>query len=177
MVERTGAVRDNFAPSLALVLAHEGGRVDDPRDPGGRTNRGVIQRVYDDWRGKHGLPLRDVWDIDPPEVEAIYRQNYWYPVRGDQLPPGIDYATFDFAVNSGVVRAARTLQRAAGVTVDGMIGPVTLAAVRAADPDRLVDALCSERQRFLEGLPTFARFGRGWTRRVAEVEANAKAMA
>jgi lysozyme family protein len=170
-------VRDTFPAALANVLAHEGGRIDDPQDPGGRTNRGVTQRVYDDWRAASGLPKRDVWDMDPPETEAIYRQLYWHPIRGDDLPPGVDYAVFDFAVNSGVKRAARFLQNAAGVVADGVIGPQTLNAVRGIPPMLLIRAVCDARLDFLRHLETFDRFGRGWTARVKEVQAQAEALA
>lgn len=170
-------MRDNFASSLAAVLQHEGGRVDDPRDPGGRTNKGITQRVYDDWRGEQGLPRRDVWTIVQPEVEAIYRMLYWNAIRGDELPSGVDYATFDFAVNSGVNRAIRTLQRAVGVQDDGKLGPITLEAVDNKPACETIAALCAARLSFLGDLPTFPRFGKGWSARVGEVGLTATEMA
>lgn len=170
-------MKENFAAALAAVLTHEGGRVDDPQDPGGRTAFGVTQRVYDEARRDSGLPPRDVWKIGQDEVAAIYRSRYWDAVKGDALPAGVDYAVFDFAVNSGVARASRFLQRVVGVAEDGKIGPVTLAAVRARDANALVADLCCARQAFLQALPTFARFGRGWSRRCAEVQAAAQRLA
>ena len=166
----------DFAVSLAHVLASEGGYVDDPKDPGGRTNEGITQHVYDNWRLAKGLPTRSVATIDPNEVEAIYRGLYWSAVAGDQLPAGVDYATFDYAVNSGAHRAACALQNAVGVPADGQIGPATLAAANAADPRRVINAVCSARQAFLESLPTFAHFGNGWSHRVASVEQVARGM-
>ena len=170
-------MKENFAPSLAAVLIHEGGFVNDPLDPGGATNRGVTQAVYDDWRINERLVPRSVRFINDYEVATIYRNRYWNPVKGDDLPSGLDYCLFDFAVNSGTNRAARYLQRAAGVLDDGKIGPITLAAVNAKGAECLIGAVCSARQAFLEQLPTFARFGRGWTTRVAEVRAKAEEMA
>jgi lysozyme family protein len=170
-------VRENFAPSLARVLQSEGGKVDDPQDPGGRTAFGITQRVYDDWRGQQGLPKHDVWTIRQSEIEAIYRMNYWNTVRADELPAGVDYAVFDFAVNSGVNRAARYLQRAVGVADDGKIGPMTLAAVKAKPACETIAAISAARLNFLGQLPTFARFGRGWTARVADVGLHAAEMA
>ena len=167
----------NFAASLAAVLVHEGGFVDDPRDPGGATQKGVTQAVYDDWRQGHELPKQSVRLLSQFELEAIYRKLYWDAIQGDQLPLGVDYCTFDFAVNSGVKRAARYLQRAAGVADDGQIGPMTLAAVNAKPADELIDAVCDARLAFLEQLGTFGHFGRGWTTRVNEVRAMAKGMA
>lgn len=170
-------MKDNFAPSLALVLQHEGGKVDDPQDPGGRTAYGITQRVYDDWRGEQGLPVRDVWFIVEPEIEAIYRMLYWNACRCDELPAGVDYAILDLAVNSGVNRAARFLQRAVGVPDDGKIGPVTLAAVNAKPPCQTITAITQARLAFLTQLTLFPRYGKGWTARVGDVGAKAAEMA
>lgn len=170
-------MKDNFAPSLALVLVHEGGFVDDPHDPGGRTNRGVTQAVYDDWRRGEGLAPRDVKLLNGYEVGAIYKRRYWDAVKGDALPIGVDYCLFDFAVNSGVNRAARYLQHVAGVAEDGQIGPVTLAALERLNPADVIEQVCVARLNFLKQLSTFDLFGRGWTTRVEDVAAKAKEMA
>lgn len=170
-------MRDNFAPSLAAVLRSEGGFVNDPRDPGGATDEGVTQTVYDDWRTDQGLAQRSVRDIDQAEVEAIYRKLYWDVIQGDGLPFGVDYCTFDFAVNSGVNRAARFLQRGSGAVEDGHIGPASVATAKAIPPATLIDRICDARLAFLKCLPIFDRFGHGWTSRVEEVRARAKDMA
>lgn len=159
----------NFRPSLALVLAHEGGYVNHPRDPGGATNRGVTQAVYDAYRKYHGQKQRSVKYILDSEVSEIYNKNYWRLVRGDSLPCGLDYAVFDFAVNSGVSRATRYLQRLVGVADDGVIGVITLNAVEAAnkaDPVGLISKYCANRLAFVRSLSTFDVFGKGWTRRI-----------
>ncbi|MFC0283061.1 glycoside hydrolase family 108 protein [Camelimonas abortus] len=163
--------------ALARVLAYEGGSVDDPRDPGGRTSRGVTQRVYDAWRRGRGLPARDVFRISAAEARAIYIEQYWRAVRADDLPAGVDFAVFDAAVNSGPTQAAKWLQRALGVRVDGVVGQVTIAAARAhPDKARLVSDICRRRMTFLKQLKTWGRFGRGWSRRVSDVERQAIAM-
>lgn len=165
----------NFPQSLSYVLENEGGYVNHPADPGGATNKGVTQAVYDDWRAARGIMKQSVRLIAPPEVSAIYRKQYWDAVSGDKLPSGLDYAVFDFAVNSGVNRAARYLQKCLGfATQDGKIGPQTLGAIK--DPGALIDALCDRRRAFLQQLPTFGHFGKGWMRRVDQVEARAKGM-
>jgi lysozyme family protein len=166
--------RDRFPACLAETLRWEGGYSDHPRDPGGPTMAGVIQRVYDAWRDQMGLERRHVREIERRELEAIYRQNYWRAVRGDELPPGVDLVVWDFGVNSGPGRAIRALQACVGVTVDGHLGAGTLAAVRAADPDALVSALMAERRRFLRQIKTFPTFGKGWLRRCDGVEATAR---
>jgi lysozyme family protein len=159
----------SFKQSLALVLAHEGGFVNNPRDPGGATNCGVTQAVYDAYRKLHGLALRSVRQIDPMETKDIYISQYWRRIRGDELPAGIDYAVFDFAVNSGVSRAIRYLQRQLGVDDDGSLGNVSIEAVFAAtrkDEEMFVIEYCANRVAFLRSLATFPDFGKGWVRRV-----------
>lgn len=170
-------MRDNFPAALAAVLEHEGGFVNNPRDPGGATNRGVTQEVYDDWRVSQALAKRGVRAINDYETAAIYKRQYWNACRCDDLPSGVDYCVFDFAVNSGVNRASRYLQKAVSVADDGHIGPQTLAAVATLSPTELIEAICAARLDFLKHLSTFDTFGRGWERRVVEVEGKAEAMA
>lgn len=167
----------NFAASLAAVLESEGGYVNHPLDKGGATNRGITQTTYDDWRHSCSLPDADVRTISDEECAAIYRQRYWNGVHADELPSGVDYATFDLAVNSGVNRACRFLQRAVGAVEDGIIGPKTLAAVKALPPLTVVNTLCDERLAYLRSLPNYGTFGKGWTNRVADVRATASGMA
>ncbi|MBK3400687.1 putative peptidoglycan-binding domain-containing protein, partial [Methylobacterium ajmalii] len=92
-------------------------------------------------------------------------------------PPGLGYALFDFAVNSGKKRAVIGLQRALKIADDGALGPLTLAAVATHKPADLIDALCDGRLAFLRALSTWPRFGKGWARRVEEVRKAALAMA
>lgn len=162
---------DDFKRCLAPVLIHEGGKVDDPRDPGGRTNQGVIQRVYDGWRANQGLPKRDVYLITSDERDAIYRKQYWEKIHGDELPPGVSYVVFDGAVNSGPSQSAKWLQRALNMpVVDGAIGEATIAACWAQDHKAIVHAYCNRRLTFLKALRTWKTYGRGWSSRVAQAE-------
>ena len=175
------AAPDRFREALARILVHEGGKVDDPRDPGGRTNKGVTQRVYNAWRTKSHLPLRDVYLISDLEVEAIYRFQYWEPINGDQLPPGVGYVVMDGAVNSGPKQSAKWLQRALGfeqAQVDGVIGSVTInAAQQAPDHDALIARIIDRREIFLRALKTFPTFGKGWLRRIKNVKETGQAWA
>jgi lysozyme family protein len=160
-------VKQNFEASLAHVLKHEGGWADHPADPGGATMKGVTLKTYSDWLGRQAT--KDELRAIPTEhLRTIYKARFWDAVRGDELPSGVDYVVFDMAVNSGPGRAARMLQAAVGVTPDGAIGPKTLAAVNAQDPATLIATFQRNRQHFLEALPTFGTFGKGWTRRVTE---------
>lgn len=159
-------MKANFKKSLKPVLVWEGGYVNHPRDPGGPTNKGVTQRVYDAYRSNHGKPKQSVQAITNAEVEAIYKKQYWDAVRGDDLPLGVDLAVFDYAVNSGVGRAARALQKVVGVQQDGQIGALTLEQVAAAEPDALCVLICKERYAFVQKLSTWSTFGKGWKRRI-----------
>lgn len=158
--------KNNFALSLPWTLAHEGGWSNHPKDPGGATMRGVTQRVYTDFRSRRELPNQSVRFITPEEIHDIYRFQYWDALRCDELPAGVDYAVFDFAVNSGVSRAARYLQRVLGVKQDGIVGVNTIRAAKEADPAFVVQKLCELRMQFLRGLKTWKTFGKGWKRRV-----------
>lgn len=172
-------MKSGFAKALPRVLAHEGGYVNDPRDPGGATNKGITFRVYDAYRSRKKLPTRSVKDITAAEVSEIYRLQYWDAVKGDDLPAGIDYVLFDGAVNSGPSQSIKWLQRALGnVVVDGVMGQATLAAVNEhLHLPALVDAICDRRMAFLRSLRTFSTFGKGWTSRVSGVRTTGKAWA
>lgn len=159
-------MKENYAQALKQVLKYEGGKVDDPRDPGGRTAFGVTQNTYNAWRKKQNLPTVDVFTISQNEVAAIYRQEYWDRIRGDDLPAGVDFAVFDFAVNSGVSKAAKTLQSVVGVTQDGVIGPATIQAAK----DYVAMAVTNKRLAFMQSLSIWSTFGKGWSARIADVK-------
>jgi lysozyme family protein len=158
-----------------MMLAHEGGYNCNPRDPGGMTNLGVTKATWEAYVD-HDVTETDMRALTPAKVAPLYKTHYWDAVRGDELPSGVDFAMFDFAVNSGPVRAIRTLQSSLAVTSDGMIGPRTMKAVSLSAPGVVIDNLCHERAEFLNRLSTFKTFGRGWIRRVNEVEVQAKEM-
>lgn len=164
----------NYANCLPVTLKYEGGYVDHPADPGGATNRGITLATYRRYRP--GATKFDLRAISNHEVETIYRDGYWKPIKGDDLPVGVDLATFDFGVNSGVSRASKYLQRALGVDADGKIGNVTVAAARSANGKEVIQRLCGQRLSFVRSLRTFATFGKGWSRRIADVEAKAVVM-
>lgn len=168
-------MNNNFEKSLALVLEHEGGWSNHPSDKGGATMRGVTQAVYDAYRKVRGRGRQSVKFITDDELRAIYKFQYWDKVHGDFLPAGLDYAVFDFAVNSGVGRASKYLQAVLGVAQDGQIGARTLAAIHT--PIHTINALCDRRMGFLRNLVTFRTFGKGWKRRVQSVRAEALEMA
>lgn len=157
-------MKQNFDNSLKMLLKHEGGYVNHPRDPGGMTNLGVTKRVYEAWIGRE-VDEAAMRALTPDDVAPIYRANYWDAVWGDHLPSGVDFSVFDWAVNSGPARAIKALQRIVGSVSDGVMGPKTMQAVMDMDAEKIIDMMHGERQRFYERLDTFDTFGRGWTRR------------
>lgn len=168
-------MKENFQKALDAVLHHEGGFVNHPKDPGGMTNLGCTKRVWEEWVG-HPVDEKAMRALTPEDVAPLYKKKYWDAVRGDELPDGVDYIVFDTAINSGPGRAIKFLQGCVGTDMDGALGPKTMAAVRAADPKQLVEDYAKRRLSFLQDLPTWGTFGKGWSRRVAEVENTASTM-
>lgn len=162
-------MKENFGLAFHALLKHEGGFVNHPKDPGGMTNLGVTKRAWEDYVG-HPVDEAQMRALTPETVETFYRERYWDVVGGDSLPGGVDYCVFDCAVNSGPRQAVRLLQRAARIKDDGILGPNTLDAVRGMDPRLLISRYTAARLDFLQKLPTFTTFGKGWVRRVREVE-------
>jgi lysozyme family protein len=162
-------MKHNFAEALQKLLIHEGGFVDHPDDPGGMTNLGVTKAVWEEWVG-HPVDEKQMRNLTPAVVAPLYRAKYWDKIKGDDLPTGVDYVVFDAAVNSGAGRAAKWLQACVGVEQDGGIGPKTLAAVRAFDANQLIEDYAKRRLSFLMDLKHWDTFGKGWSRRVAEVQ-------
>ena len=157
------------------MLKSEGGYVHHPSDPGGRTNLGVTQATWENWVGR-GSDEAEMRGLTPEKVEPMYKKKFWDAVRGDELPMGLDYLMFDFAVNAGAGRAIKTLQSSVGVTPDGGFGPMTMAAVQAVDPYELIERFSQAKEDFYRSLNTFPTFGKGWLNRVADVKVKASAM-
>lgn len=154
----------NFDTAFEQLLRHEGGFSDHPDDPGGATRFGVTEAVAREvgYRG-------DMRELPLELAKRIYLERYWKPVRADELPPGVRYALFDAAVNSGPRQAVKWLQRAAGVPDDGVLGPKTLAAAHALNADALRSKILAQRLKLMVSLPTWPSFGRGWARRIADL--------
>lgn len=165
--------KNNFDASLKVVLIHEGGFVNHPRDPGGATNLGVTKATWGAWKGKK-VSIDDMKKLTQKDVTPLYKKNYWDKVKGDQLPSGLDLVVFDFGVNAGPSRAVRYLQLVVGAKDDGIIGPNTLKAVDAyikrTSVKQAVLDYSAMREKYYKSLKTFSTFGRGWLRRVEEVK-------
>jgi lysozyme family protein len=159
-----------FTASLPFILRWEGGYADHPADPGGATNNGVTQRVYDDWRRRQGLPERAVRQLEDAEMRAIYEAKYWLPPRCDLLQRQLDLVQFDTAVNMGGGRAVRMLQGALGCDVDGDFGPATRAAAEACSLGTTIIVYCDAREAYYRRLavrkPKLKVFLKGWLNRL-----------
>lgn len=148
----------NFDRAFERLIGHEGGYVNDPRDPGGETKFGISKRSY---------PAEDIKGLTLERAKAIYRRDFWGVAGCDAVPDAMKFDLFDMAVNSGPVTAIKTLQRSAGVTPDGLLGPITLQALNSTPAPRLVARFNGHRLDFMTDLKTWPVFGKGWAKRVA----------
>ena len=154
----------NFDECLSMLLKHEGGFVNHPKDPGGMTNLGITKQVYEEF---HGVDIDEegMRNLKKADVEPIYRSNYWNRCRCQDLPSGVDWAVFDFAVNAGTGRAAKALQKAVETEPDGSIGPLTLMKVKNHEVVNIINRIAIYREQFYRSLSTFDTFGKGWIKR------------
>ena len=167
----------NFEKCLVRILAYEGGKVNDPHDPGGRTNQGITQGTYTAWLMTNKRPVGDVFNIPDADRDSIYKTEFWDRIQGDALPNGLDLVVFDAAVNSGPGQAIKWLQQSLGTSytgfIDGVMGAKTLDAVdqvAGADVVDLIEGYCSRRLATLKQLKTWPYFSRGWAARIANVQ-------
>jgi lysozyme family protein len=172
-------MKSNFDACFAKVIKSEGGYVNDPADRGGETNLGVTIGAWGAYLNRAIQP-GEMKALTVDIVKPFYKSMYWDKVRGDDLPVGVDYAVFDFAVNAGVGRAAKFLQRAVGALDDGAIGPGTLALVAKTTPGKLLDNFAEQKEAFYNTLadknPTQQKFLKGWLARVDHVQTAATSM-
>lgn len=168
-------MKSNFDKALKFLLASEGGYVNNLSDPGGMTNLGVTKSTWEEYVG-HAVNEKAMRGLTQAMVTPLYKRKYWDKVQGDDLPTAIDYVCFDAAVNSGPGRSIKWLQGVIGVDMDGSLGPKTFAAINAYDPKDLIQDYSKRRLSFLQDLPNWIHFGKGWTKRVQDVEANALTM-
>ena len=176
-------MKHNWQQAFEQMLASEGGFSDDQRDSGnhlsdgrtGSTMLGVTQYNWEQHVG-HQVTHDDMRKLTPADVEPLYKKKYWDVVRADELPSGIDYLVFDMGVNAGPGRSIKLLQTAVGVPADGGFGPMTMAAVQAADPVTLIERFSAEKEAFYRSLDTFTVYGTGWLNRVAAVKQKASLM-
>lgn len=146
----------DFDAAFERVIGHEGGYVNDPRDPGGETKFGISKRSY---------PNVNIRDLTIEQAKEIYRRDFWDAIAG--APEAVKFQVFDFAVNSGIQTAIRKLQAAVGVADDGHWGPVSAQRIAAMDVNDVLLRFLAYRLDFMASLKTWDTFGRGWARRIA----------
>jgi lysozyme family protein len=167
--------QDNFINCLQLTLHFEGGYVKNPFDPGGATNKGITLRTFSAYKGRTAARA-ELLSLSDQDVQNIYKQMFWAPLRGDDLPSGLDAALFDYAVNSGPRRALISLQNILNLRPTGMADDHVLAMINELPPAALISALSQHRTAFMQRLRNFATFKKGWLTRVKQVETAALAM-
>lgn len=167
----------HFHRCMDVILRHEGGYVDHPKDPGGATNFGITHKTLAAWRKVDACTREEVRALEVEEAKEIYRAQYWNALNCDQLPKGVDLVTFDMGVNAGVGRSARILQEVLAVKADGQVGPITIGAAKQSDPEFVIARFSDLRLEFYKGLSTWETFGRGWARRTAETRETALMLA
>jgi len=150
----------NYDEAFEKVIDHEGGYVDDPSDPGGRTKYGISQRAY---------PDEDIVNLTLERAKELYHKDYWLRSKADKLPAEIRYAHFDMAVNAGRGAAAKNLQRAARVKVDGAIGPNTLLAASKVTISDYMFFRAVHYMRITRRNANLAKFLGGWANRIEEI--------
>lgn len=148
-----------FDIAVNLILDHEGGYVNDPRDPGGETKYGISKRAY---------PNINIRDLTKEKAKEIYRRDYWDKIRGNSLPFSVAIVAFDMAVNMGVKTAIKMLQGSVDVKQDGILGDRTMAAVVANSSHYVVEKMTNGRLQYYADLPTFPIYKSGWIRRSIE---------
>ena len=171
----------SFDAAMAFVERWEGGWVDDPHDPGGVTKWGITIRTLIakalDLNNDGVIDRRDIRDMTPEQARDIYKRDYWIGAACPRLPAPLGLLQFDCSVNQGRGRAARILQKSVRAKADGIIGPMTLAAVErswALNPTRLLGEYCARRAAHYSSLSLVIRYGLGWFRRLFDAHGVAR---
>ena len=158
----------NFELAFKILIGHEGGLTLDPKDRGNWTT-GIIGRG--ELKGtKYGIsamsyPHLNIAALTLEQAKEIYARDFWGVA--DSFPDAVRFDFFDGAVNSGYRQSVAWLQRAAGATPDGIVGPKTLLAVRMADPEKLAKRYNGHRLMFMTKTKAWNSYHRGWARRIA----------
>ena len=154
-----------FSTDIARILKSEGGYTNNPKDKGKETNFGITIAT-----ARANGYTGQMADMSQAIAINIYKSEYWDKVKADSLPPVIGYLVLDAAVNCGTDRAAKFLQTALRVTVDGNIGAKTLAAANAMKPAVLALLYLAVRTKFYTSLSEdqWNTFGKGWENRMAD---------
>ena len=160
----------NFDKAFELLIGHEGGFTQNPKDAGNWTSGKVGVGVNKGTKygiASNSYPDLDIKNLTLDHAKLIYKRDYWNKVKGDELPISLAFHVFDMAVNSGVVRGIKLLQRTVGTIEDGIIGPKTLESLKLMDVNQAIQIYNANRLQFYTSLSDFSNFGKGWVNRVA----------
>jgi lysozyme family protein len=163
---------DRFVRIYEIVMRYEGGYVNHPNDPGGETYKGISRRAHPNWEGWKLIDQKK--PVPEDLVRRFYYDQFWLPLRCEEMPAPVGEYLFDFAVNTGIRQAVKTIQMASGVTADGILGPITMGAIRRSDVEVLMHKFLAHRINFYVTITTqrwrqFEVFFLGWIRRTIEV--------
>ena len=155
---------------LPILLKIEGGYVDDPIDRGGATHKGITLNTYRCYYGSNKTK-EQLQRISDNEVRSIYKVGYWDKCGGDKIVnQSVANLFVDYAVNSGVYRAVREIQRLVGVADDGVVGSKTISAINSKNPKELFRSLYDRRLAYYEEIckknPSQKKFLNGWKNRL-----------
>lgn len=151
----------SFDDAFDALIGNEGRFVDNPKDPGGATCWGVTERVARAY-GYTG----SMRDLPRETAKAIAKKLYWDPLHLDSFDSRVAFQIFDANYNGG--HPVLWAQGCVGVKVDGLIGPVTIEAIKTANPFVFCLRWNCIRLRYYTSLGTWVTFGRGWSRRIAD---------
>jgi len=152
------------------ILAHEGELTMNPLDRGnwtsGKVGRGSLKGT------KLGISAMSYPDVDIKNLtfetaKRLYYRDFYAPLKPSILKPATVFQLLDFAVNSGVRSATKSLQKAVGVKADGIIGPKTCHAASCASDSDIVFLILADRLELMASLSVWTSFGRGWAKRIA----------
>jgi lysozyme family protein len=165
----------NQAQAIALLIVIEGGYVNNPSDPGGKTKYGITQRTLTSLLPKfHGFPP-NVEALTEDQASLIYQTIQWRDIGGDQLSPALACCVLNSAVNQGTPTAVEILQSVAGCDADGVLGPATLRAVAAWKSayypgQHIAEEFCAHAAvRYAQLYAKEGQFALGWYRRLFRV--------
>jgi lysozyme family protein len=163
--KRRKKMKTTFDEIIDVVLEHEGGYVNDPKDPGGETKYGVSKRAY---------PDVNIKNLSEDGAKDIYRRDYWEKNRCTDLPDDLRHIYFDMCINMGASRAVKILQetanaKGADLKIDGGIGPKTIGAMRNVELQRVRAYRVKYYANLVDRKPDLGKFYYGWFKRSLEV--------
>ena len=167
----------NSSKLVPFILQWEGGFVNDPDDLGGATNMGVTIGTYEAYCRKKGYPrptIERLKNLTKEDWAEIFKTMYWDRWKADGInSQAVANIVVDWVWASGVPGIKRP-QKLLGVVSDGLVGAKTIAAINAADPKKLFDAIKADRAKFIDEIckarPKNEKYRKGWMNRINAIK-------